>query len=73
VELALANLDEFTLGLATNSLLHSLLVLLNNVTFSSQQPGPFPVAHVDMAQFSLEALLTEKLYNTCPYVVADGF
>ena len=43
------------------------------VTSSSQQPGPFPVAHVDMAKFSLEALLTEKLYNTCPYVVADGF
>jgi hypothetical protein len=39
----------------------------------SQQPGPFPVTHVDLAEFSLNALLTEKLYNTCPYVVADSF
>ncbi len=68
----LANLDELTIGSASNSLLYSLLVLLNTVTLRLQQPGPFPVAHVDMAQFSLEALLTEKLYNTCPYVVADG-
>ena len=39
----------------------------------SQQPGPFPVSHVDLAEFSLNALLKEKLYNTCPYVVADSF
>lgn len=36
---------------------------------NQQQPGPFPIAHVDLAEFSLNALLTNKLYNSCPYVV----
>jgi hypothetical protein len=36
-----------------------------------QQPGPFPITNFDLAEFSLNALKTEKLYNTCPYVVQD--
>jgi hypothetical protein len=40
---------------------------------TTQQPGPFPVAHVDLAEFSLNALTTERLYNTSPYIVADSF
>lgn len=52
---------------ATVLLIHSCAVLY------SQQPGPFPIAHVDLAEFSLNALLTKKLYNSCPYVVADSF
>eukprot|EP00980_Cylindrotheca_fusiformis_P007554 scaffold1567_cov102-Cylindrotheca_fusiformis.AAC.5 len=35
------------------------------------QPGPFPITNIDLAEFSLNALKTEKLYNTCPYVVQD--
>jgi hypothetical protein len=40
---------------------------------SKSQPGLFPVAHVDLAEFTLTALQNEKLYNTSPYVVADIF
>ena len=38
-----------------------------------QQPGPFPIAHFDLAEFTLNALRNPKLYNSCPYVVADSF
>ena len=41
--------------------------------FRPKQPVPVPVANVDLAEFSLSALRMEKLYNTCPYVVGDGF
>lgn len=44
-------------------------VTLHNDT---QQPGPFPITNIDLAEFSLNALKMEKLYNTCPYVVQDG-
>ena len=37
-----------------------------------QLPGPFPITNIDLAEFSLNALKTENLYNTCPYVVQDG-
>ena len=37
-----------------------------------QLPGLFPITNVDLAEFSLTALKSEKLYNTCPYVVQDG-
>lgn len=37
-----------------------------------QLPGPFPITNVDLAEFTLGALRTEKLYNTCPYVVQNG-
>jgi hypothetical protein len=40
---------------------------------SKSLPGPIPVTHVDLAEFTLHALLNEQLYNTCPYVVGDGF
>ena len=40
---------------------------------SKSLPGPFPITNVDLAEFSLNALKSEKLYNTCPYVVQDGF
>lgn len=40
---------------------------------SKSQPVPVPYANVDLAEFSLSALRMEKLYNTCPYVVGDGF
>lgn len=40
---------------------------------SRSQPGPMPVSYIDLAEFSLNALRNEKLYNTCPYVVADSF
>lgn len=43
------------------------------VSASKSQPGPFPISHVDLAEFSLNALLSRKLYNSCPYAVADGF
>ena len=39
---------------------------------SKSQPGPFPITNVDLAEFSLNALKTKKLYNSCPYVVQDG-
>ena len=37
-----------------------------------QLPGPFPITNIDLAEFSLNALKMDKLYNTCPYVVQDG-
>jgi hypothetical protein len=40
---------------------------------SKSQPGIFRVSHAELAEFSLNALPTKKLYNTCPYVVADSF
>lgn len=40
---------------------------------SRSQPGPIPISYIDLAEFSLNALRNEKLYNTCPYVVADSF
>jgi len=40
---------------------------------SKSQPGPVPISHVDLAEFSLTALTTAKLYNSSPYVVADCF
>ena len=39
--------------------------------FDPKQPGPFPITNVDLAEFSLNALKSEKLYNTSPYVVPD--
>lgn len=38
---------------------------------SKSQPGPFPEVYVDVAEFTLNAIQTKKLYNTCPYVVGD--
>ncbi|CAJ1966411.1 unnamed protein product [Cylindrotheca closterium] len=38
---------------------------------SKSQPGPFAITNIDLAEFSLNALKNEKLYNTCPYVVKD--
>ncbi|GKY99705.1 hypothetical protein MPSEU_000924500 [Mayamaea pseudoterrestris] len=38
---------------------------------SKSQPGFFSITHIDLAEFSLNALRNRKLYNTCPYVVAD--
>eukprot|EP00546_Thalassionema_frauenfeldii_P021676 CAMPEP_0178904804 /NCGR_PEP_ID=MMETSP0786-20121207/5899_1 /TAXON_ID=186022 /ORGANISM="Thalassionema frauenfeldii, Strain CCMP 1798" /LENGTH=250 /DNA_ID=CAMNT_0020576293 /DNA_START=20 /DNA_END=773 /DNA_ORIENTATION=+ len=40
---------------------------------SKSQPGPIPITYVDLAEFNLCALQLKKLYNTCPYVVGDGF
>ena len=40
---------------------------------SRSQPGPVPVTYVDLAEFTLNALRCDKLWNTCPYVVADTF
>jgi len=40
---------------------------------SRSAPGPVPVTHVDLAEFTLNALRQTKLYNSCPYVVADSF
>jgi len=40
---------------------------------SLQQPGPIPVSYIDLAEFSLNALRTKKLFNSSPYVVADSF
>lgn len=37
-----------------------------------QLPGPFPITNVDLAEFTLGALRTVKIYNSCPYVVQDG-
>ncbi|CAB9524466.1 Inherit from NOG: NmrA-like family [Seminavis robusta] len=39
---------------------------------SKSQPGPFPYCNVDLAEYTLNALTTPKLYNTCRYVVGDG-
>jgi hypothetical protein len=35
-------------------------------------PGPVPVTNVDLAKFSLGALMEHKLYDTTPYVIGDG-
>lgn len=43
------------------------------VAASKSQPGVFPIRHVDLAVFSLNSLLKKRLYNSCPYVVADRF
>lgn len=32
-----------------------------------------PIATVDLAEFTLNALVDNKLYDKCPYVVADSF
>lgn len=59
------------------SIVHPLLLLywrwLTPFLFELQQPGPFPIANIDLAEFTLNALRNEKLFNTCPYVVADSF
>eukprot|EP00934_Nitzschia_sp_Nitz4_P000466 Nitzschia sp. Nitz4//scaffold5_size260463//87803//88966//NITZ4_000968-RA/size260463-augustus-gene-0.7-mRNA-1//1//CDS//3329555298//466//frame0 len=39
---------------------------------SKSLPGPFPITNIDLAEFSLNALKNEKLYDSCPYVVQDG-
>jgi hypothetical protein len=39
---------------------------------SKSQPGPFPITNTDLAEFTLNALKMQKVYNTCPYVVQDG-
>jgi hypothetical protein len=39
---------------------------------SKSQPGVFSMTNTDLADFTLNALLNKKLYNSCPYVVADG-
>jgi hypothetical protein len=41
------------------------------VAASKSQPGVCPIRHVDLAVFSLNALLKRRLYHSCPYVVAD--
>jgi hypothetical protein len=41
--------------------------------YCEQQPGPFPIAHMDLAEFTLNTLRNQKLYNSCPYVVTDSF
>mmetsp|Transcript_39790 Transcript_39790/g.96060 ORF Transcript_39790/g.96060 Transcript_39790/m.96060 type:complete len:387 (+) Transcript_39790:61-1221(+) len=38
---------------------------------SKSQPGPFSITNIDLAEFSLNALKNERLYNSCPYVVQD--
>jgi hypothetical protein len=35
-----------------------------------QQPGPFSISTGDLAEFTLNALLDVKLYDSCPYVVS---
>mmetsp|Transcript_15443 Transcript_15443/g.23678 ORF Transcript_15443/g.23678 Transcript_15443/m.23678 type:complete len:260 (-) Transcript_15443:75-854(-) len=40
---------------------------------SKSQPGPIPITHADLAEFTLCALQMKILHNTCPYVVGDGF
>jgi hypothetical protein len=44
---------------------------IKKLAASKSQPGPFTITHIDLAEFSLNALLNNKLHNTCPYVVAD--
>jgi hypothetical protein len=41
------------------------------VASKSQPTGVFPLRHVDLAVFSLNSLLKRRLYQSCPYVVAD--
>lgn len=40
---------------------------------NQQLPGPFPYSYVDLAEFSLNALKMKKVFNSCPYVVGDGY
>jgi len=40
---------------------------------SKSQPSPVPVTYYDLAEFTLNALKDESLYNKAPYVVGDGF
>ncbi|KAL7566653.1 hypothetical protein ACA910_017719 [Epithemia clementina (nom. ined.)] len=40
---------------------------------SKSQPGPVPISHVDLAEFTLSALTNTKIQNSSPYVVADCF
>jgi hypothetical protein len=51
---------------------HNPLLACLFFSWHSQQPGPFPITNVDLAEFTLGALRMEKLYNSCPYVVQDG-
>ena len=46
--------------------------MFDTIIISLQQPGPFPITNVDLAEFTLSALRMEKIYNSCPYVVQDG-
>lgn len=39
---------------------------------SKSIPGPFPITNTDLAEFTLNTLRMEKVYNSCPYVVQDG-
>ena len=54
---------------ASNEQAHSLIYFHP----CTQQPGPVPISHVDLAEFTLNALTSSKLYNSSPYVVADCF
>jgi hypothetical protein len=45
---------------------------IKKLAASKSQPGPFAITFIDLAEFSLNALLNPKLYNTCPYIVADS-
>ena len=38
---------------------------------SKSQPAK-PITYSALAEFTLDALQQQRLYNTCPYVVADG-
>ena len=49
-----------------------VLTELRSIIIFYKQPGPFPITNIDLAEFSLNALRNEKLYNSCPYVVQDG-
>lgn len=42
------------------------------LTSSRSLPGPVPVTNADLAEFSLGALMEEKLWDTTPFVVGDG-
>jgi hypothetical protein len=42
------------------------------LTASKSLPGPFPITHADLAEFTLGALMEHKWYDTAPYVVGDG-
>ena len=50
--------------------LTNLLIIF--LLFSTKQPGPFPITNTDLAEFTLNALKMEKIYNSCPFVVQDG-
>jgi hypothetical protein len=36
---------------------------------SKSLPGPVPIMNIDLAEFTLQAMKSEKLYNKCPYIV----